>query len=183
MSFFILILGVALWWGGHLFKRIAPDARARMGKGGKGIVAAVLGVSILLMIFGYRGTEFIPVWFPPAWTVHLNNLMMLIAIFLLGAGSSKGRARTWFRHPMLIGFTIWTVAHLLVNGDLAAIVLFGGLGLWSLTSIFVINRATPEWHRPPAGAVGGDVRLVVITLVVFAVIAGIHSIFVWPFPG
>lgn len=183
MSFFILILGVALWWGGHLFKRIAPDARARMGKSGKGIVAAVLGVSILLMIIGYRGTEFIPVWFPPTWTVHLNNLMMLIAIFLLGAGSSKGHARTWFRHPMLIGFTIWTVAHLLVNGDLAAIVLFGGLGLWSLTSIFVINGATPEWHRPPAGAVGGDVRLVVITLVVFAVIAGIHSIFVWPFPG
>jgi len=183
MSFLILTLGVALWWGGHFFKRIAPEARANLGDRGRKIIAATLGVSILLMIVGYRGTDFIAVWTPPIWTVHLNNLMMLAAIFLLGAGKSKGSARSWFRHPMLIGFTVWTVAHLLVNGDLAAIVLFGGLGIWAVTSMIVINRATPDWHRPPAGPVKGDVRLVVITLILFAVLTGIHSLFVSPFPG
>lgn len=60
MSFLILTLGVALWWGGHFFKRIAPDARANLGDRGRTIIAATLGVSILLMIVGYRGTDFIP---------------------------------------------------------------------------------------------------------------------------
>ncbi|WP_316015127.1 NnrU family protein [Roseobacter sp. HKCCA0434] len=183
MSMLILIFGVALWWGAHLFKRMAPDARAQMGDRGKGLVALGLVVSIVLMIVGYRGADHVDIWFPPAWTVHINNLMMFVAIFLLGAGSSKGRARSWFRHPMLLGFLTWTIAHLLVNGDLASIVMFGGLGLWAIVSMLVINRATPDWHRPPAGAIGGDVRLVVITLVLFAVITAIHSYFVWPFPG
>ncbi|SOH92652.1 Uncharacterized membrane protein [Monaibacterium marinum] len=183
MFFAILILGVALWWAAHLFKRIAPDARSNMGDKGRGVIAALVGISVLLMIVGFRGTEFIAVWYPPAWTVHLNNLMMLGAIFLLGAGHSKGRARTWFRHPMLMGIIVWTSAHLLVNGDLAAIILFGGLGLWALTSIAVINRAEPVWQRPEAGPAKGDIRLVVITLVMFAVFTGIHSLFVSPFPG
>lgn len=183
MFFVILILGVALWWAAHLFKRVAPTARNNMGDKGRGAVAALVGISVLLMIVGFRGTEFIAVWYPPSWTVHLNNLMMLVAIFLMGAGHSKGRARTWFRHPMLMGIIVWTSAHLLVNGDLAAIILFGGLGVWALTSIMVINRAEPVWQRPEAGPVKSDIRLVVITLVLFAVFTGIHSLFVSPFPG
>lgn len=99
MAFLILILGVALWWAAHFFKRIAPTARVRLGNPGKGLVAAALAVSILLMILGYRGAQFVPVW------------------------------------------------------------------------------------QPPAGAIGGDVMLIVITLVTFAAISGIHSYFVWPFPG
>ena len=183
MSFTLLVLGVALWVLPHWFKRLAPAQRAALGGKGRGIVAAAIGLGILLMVLGYRGADYVAVYDPPAWGVHLNNLLMLIAIFLLGAGHSKGRARTWFRHPMLMSVAVWALAHLLVNGDAASLILFGGLGVWALVSILVINRATPDWHRPPAGAIGGDIRLVVITLVAFAVIAGIHSLFIWPFPG
>ena len=57
MSWFLLILGIAIWWGAHLFKRIAPDARASLGDPGKGLVAVAIAVAIVLMVIGYRGAD------------------------------------------------------------------------------------------------------------------------------
>jgi len=76
------------------------------------------------------------------------------------------------------------VAHLLVNGDLASIILFGGLLAWAVLEVIIINRAEPVWNRPQPGEAKKDVLLVVITLVSFVVIAAIHAwLGVWPFPG
>lgn len=183
-----LIAGVALWWLGHLFKRIAPDARAamedRMGNGAKGAIAGVLLLSIVLMVIGYKAADFIPVWTPPPAMVHVNNLLMLIAVILFGMGSSKGHMRSWLRHPMLTGFGTWAVAHLLVNGDLASIIMFGGLLLWVPVAMTLVNRAKGPWKRPEPGTIGGDIRLVLISLVVFGVIGLVHG---WlgpsPFPS
>ena len=78
---------------------------------------------------------------------------------------------------------VWAVAHLLVNGDRASLVLFGWMGLWAVAEMALINAREPAWVRPAPGTVAGDVRLVVITLVVFAVIVAVHT---WlgypPFP-
>lgn len=187
MSLLILILGVALWWGAHLFKRMAPAARAnlqeRMGDASKGVVAGTLLLSIILMIVGWRGADITLLWVAPPWMTHVNNTLMLVAVFLLGAGHSKGKARAWMRHPMTTAVGVWAVAHLLVNGDVKSLILFGGLGLWSIVQINAINRAVPDWERPEPGPIAGDIRLVVITLVAYAVITGIHAYFVWPFPG
>ncbi len=185
---FWLILGVALWWAAHLFKRVVPGQRAalqdRLGDGSKGIVALVLLVSVVLMVSGYRGADFIPVYDPPGWALHLNNLMMLIAVILFGMGSSKGRMRAWLRHPMLTGFAVWALAHLLVNGDLASVILFGGLLIWVPVEMVVINRSADTWVRPEPGAPAGDIRLIIISVVVFAVIGALHGwLGPWPFPG
>ena len=114
---------------------------------------------------------------------HLNNLLMLIAVGLLGVGHSKSRLRAKMRHPMLLGVLTWSVAHLLVNGDLSSVLLFGLLGIWAVVEIVVINRAEPLRTSWQGGSIAGDVRLGLITLVVFAVIAAIHT---WlgypPFP-
>ena len=75
------------------------------------------------------------------------------------------------------------VADLWVNGDLASVVRFGGLGMWAVLSIFLINAQDGAWNRPEPGPIKGDIWVMVISLVVFLVIAGIHAIFVWPFPG
>lgn len=185
----LLILGLLLWSAAHLFKRLAPGARDRLteviGEGpSKGVVALVLVVSVLLMIFGYKAAPFAPVYTPPGWGVHLNNAAMLGAVALFGMGRSRGRARSWLRHPMLTGVIVWALAHLIVNGDLASLVLFGGLGLWAVASIAVINTREPNWHRPEPGPVSGDIRLLVIAVVVFVVIGLIHGwIGPWPFPG
>ena len=128
----LLTLGVILWAAAHFFKRLAPGVRAPMGDKGKGLVAVAIVASLLMMIFGYRGAEFIHVWAPPTWTVHLNNLMMLIAVFVYGMSATKGRLRGKMRHPQLTAVKIWAVAHLLVNGDLASIILFGGMLAWAV---------------------------------------------------
>ncbi len=176
----LLILGIALWWAAHLFKRAAPAQRAamtaRIGDGGaKGALALVLLVSLVLMVIGYRAADIVPVYDTPAWTRHLNNLLMLIAVALFGLGSSKSRLRARMRHPMLLGMLTWAVAHLIVNGDLASLLLFGLLGLWAIVEIVTINRAEPIWTPWQGGSAMGDLRLAVISVVVFGVIAWVHT--------
>jgi uncharacterized membrane protein len=178
-----LILGLILWVAAHLFKRVVPDLRARMGNGGKALAAVGILAGLVLMIYGYRQAEVVNVWFPPAWTVHLNNLMMLGAVFIYGMSATTGRLRGALRHPQLTAVKVWAVAHLLVNGDLASLILFGGLLAWAVLEVVVINLSE-EWDRPQPGAAKKDILLVVITVVMFLAIAFVHNwLGVWPFPG
>lgn len=179
----LLIIGILLWSVAHLFKRVAPGPRNAMGMAGKGLVTVGILGGLVLMIIGYQQAPFINVWYPPSWTVHLNNLLMLIAVFFLGMSHSKGRLRARFRHPMLLSVRIWAVAHLLVNGDLASIILFGGMLLWALAETVAINRSEP-WTPPEPGPARKDVILVVASVVAYAVIALIHLwLGVSPFSG
>ncbi len=179
----LLILGILIWSAAHFLKRLAPERRAALGDRGRGLIAAGIGLGLVLMIFGYRMSPEIGLYYPPAWTVHLNNLLMFFAVVLFGAGSSKGRARSLMRHPMLTGVMVWALAHLLVNGDLASLLLFGGMGIWAHAEMRLINRAEPEWTRPEPGPITGDIRLFVIALVLYAVITAIHTwLGYWPFP-
>ncbi len=183
----LLVLGLIVWTAAHLFKRVAPNARVSLARAlgdgpSKGAMAAAILAAVVLMVVGYRRAGVAPVYDPPSWGLHLNHLLMLIAVGLVGASHSKSRVRGWLRNPMLSGVVVWAVAHLLVNGDVASLVLFGWLGLWALASILVIDTGEPVKPAPVA-SVAGDVRLAVITLVVFAVIVAIHT---WlgypPFP-
>ncbi len=179
-----IILGLLLWAGAHYFKRLMPERRAALGDAGKGIVAVGILAGLVLMVIGYRSAEFIYVWAPPSFMVHITNLLMLIAFFVFGTSATTGRLRGWTRHPQLIAVKIWAVAHLLVNGDLASIVLFGGMLAWAVSEVILINRAEPNWQRPAPGEAKKDILLVVITLVTFSVTAAIHAwLGVWPFPG
>lgn len=179
----LLILGVILWIAAHYFKRLMPARRAAMGDKGKGLIAGALLVSLLLMIFGYRWAEFIPVWTPPAFFTHINNLLMLVAFFVFGMSATTGRLRGKMRHPQLTAVKIWAIAHLLVNGDLASIILFGGMLAWAIGSVILINKAE-TWTRPEPGEAKKDVLLVMITLVTFTITALIHLwLGVSPFGG
>lgn len=186
----LMILGILLWSAGHLFPILAPDARARavlkLGEGPyKGAFSAVALIAVVLMVIGYRQADFVNLWFPPAWTVHLNNLLMLVAVFLIGAKHAKSSAKHYVRHPMLSGVVVWAVAHLLVNGDLASVVLFGGLLAWAVVAMTGTNARDGAWVRPPKGTTAGLVRHLVITVVVFGVIVVIHGpiLGVRPIPG
>jgi len=180
----ILILGLLLWCAGHLFKRLAPGLRAPMGNAGKGIVAVVLLASLVLMVWGYRSADVVQIYMPLPGMAHLNNLLMLFAVYLYGVGGTKGVLYTRMRHPMLWGTVIWSVAHLLVNGDLASLILFGGIGLWALVQMALINRAAP-WVRPTdARGPKGDLMNLGGTLVLYGLIVAVH---IWlgynPFAG
>lgn len=172
----ILVLGVALWWAAHLWKRVAPNHRARFGDAGKGIVAAALVVSILMMIWGYRHASGSVWWGPTPMTKGINNLLVLMAVYLFAAAGMKTRIGVRLRHPQLIGFSLWAFAHFLVNGSVEGIVLFEGLLIWALYEISVINRAEPEWS-PPDIVVPARKEWIAIgaTLIVYVVIGTIHG--------
>lgn len=179
----LLIIGVVLWMAGHFFKRFMPAQRAAMGNAGKGVAAVIIAAGLLAMIFGYRSAEFIEVWSPPAFLTHVNNLLMLVAFFVYGMSATTGRLRGKLRHPQLTAVRIWAGAHLLVNGDLASIILFGGMFIWAVLSVVLINRSE-EWVRPEPGPAKKDIVLVVITLVTFSITAAIHMwLGVSPFGG
>ena len=171
----LLILGVLLWAGAHFFKRIAPARREAMGAPAKGMVAGALAVSILLMIFGYRMADGAFFWGRHPATVGINNLLMIFALYLTSPGPKKGALFYKMRHPMLTGFLLWTVAHLLVNGDVPSFVLFGGLGAWAVAEMIVINRADPNWTPPAKGSIGKDVMFFAISIVLLGVIGMIHT--------
>lgn len=169
-----LILGVLLWIGAHLFKRALPRQRDALGSKGKGIVAVVILIGMVLMIIGYRAVDKADLYTLPIWAWYLNNVLMLIAIFLLDAGRVKGVVRTKVRHPMLSGVIVWSVAHLLVNGDVASLILFGGLGFWAVLETIVINRAEGAWQVPETGSILNDAKVMVVAAAVFSAIVGIH---------
>lgn len=182
----ILIAGLILWIVAHYFKRLFPTQRAALGEPGKIFVAVALLGALGLMVLGYKMADFIPVWQPPGFMVHVNNTLMLLAFWIYGSGAAKG-AKVWpgyrMRHPQLIGFKIWTLAHLLVNGDLASILLFGGLLGWAVGEVILINKAEPEWNPSAHAGAKGYVRHALITLVIFSVVVAIHIWSgVWPFP-
>jgi uncharacterized membrane protein len=178
----ILILGVALWSGAHLFKRVAPGARAAWGDRGRGAMAVAVLLSVVLMVVGYRGAAFVPLWSPPAFLVHVNNLLVLLGVYLFAASGMKTWITTRIRHPQLTGIKAWAVAHLLVNGDLASVILFGGLLAWAVASVVLINRAQPAWTPPQPPGAAKEAMAVVGTLVLFGVVALIHAwLGVYPF--
>ncbi|MEI6096758.1 MAG: NnrU family protein [Alphaproteobacteria bacterium] len=173
-----LILGVALWAYSHLMKRVTPGFRASLGDGpGKGVAAVLALIAIGLMVYGYRHAAVVQLWQPPAFMRHINNTLMLIAVVLINLGASRGVMRTWLRHPMLTSVKVWALAHLLVKGDLASIVLFGGILGWAVFDVIMINRMEPAWVRPAAGPVRNDVIYVVASVAVLALIVAIHGWF------
>jgi uncharacterized membrane protein len=176
----LLILGVALWTGAHLFKRLAPEARAGLGEKGKGLAAVAILVSVVLMVMGYRMADSTFFWGRHPATVGINNLLMFFAIYFYAASGMKTVMGQRMRHPQLIGFKTWAIAHLLVNGDLASIVLFGGLLAWAVVEVILINKQT-SWTKPAATVdMKKEVIAVVATLVLYGAIAGIHYWFGYP---
>jgi len=170
----LLILGVLLWAGVHMFKRLAPDVRAKMGDKAKGPIALALVVSIVLMVIGYRMAEGAVLWGRSSMLAGINNLLVLAGFYLFAVSGMKTGLARWIRHPQLTGFAIWAVGHLLVNGDVPSFVLFGGLLVWALAEMALINRAVPDWVRPDPVPVKKEAMAAVGGVLVFGVVAMIH---------
>ena len=176
---FLLTLGVLIWSAAHLFGRLAPDLRARMGIKSKGALWAVGLVATVLMVVGYRSADGTFYWGRSPMLVGINNLLMLVSVYLFAAAGMKTAIARRLRHPMLIGVILWAVAHLLVNGDSPSFLLFGGMILWALLSILLINRAGP-WVKPAAKPAKFEAMALAGTLLVYGAIAGLHYALGYP---
>jgi uncharacterized membrane protein len=183
MGIAILILGLGLWFAGHFFKRAAPGARADMGAKAKGPIMLVLLAAIILMVIGYRMAEGAFFWGPHPATVGINNLLMLLSVYLFAAAGMKTALARKMRHPMLAGVKFWALAHLLVNGDVASFILFGGLLAWAVVEMIVINRAERAWTPPPPAPRRKEVIAVVASVVLYAAISAVHYALGYPVFG
>lgn len=179
MGFAILIAGLALFVGVHL----VPTQRAwraalvvRLGEGGyKALFVAVSFVSIALIVYGYglyRSTGWINVWYPPVAMRHVALLLMLPAIIFIAASYLRGHIYRKLKHPMLAGVKLWAFAHLLANGDLGSMLLFGSLLGWAVYDrISLKHRSDPGAPAIPVGGIGNDVLAVVVGVVAYLALA------------
>ncbi len=138
-----LIAGLAAFFGAHLFttfrtREPGKGLRASLGYGpymGLYSLVAVLGIALIAYGYGAMRPAAI-IWMPPVWTRHLNILIQLFAfIILFAAYTPTGFIAKTLKHPMLVGVKLWSVGHLLANGELNSIILFG-----SFLAYAVIDR-------------------------------------------
>lgn len=176
----ILILGVLLWALPHLAKRIVPGFHRNLKGAERPMVAGLVLVGVLLMVVGYRSADGAFFWGRSAPLVGINNLLMLASVYLLAAAGMQTAVARKMRHPMLSAMILWAVAHLLVNGDVPSFVLFGGLGLWAVLEMVLINRAKPGWIPPKVVPAKKEAMAAVGAFVVYGAIAGVHYALGYP---
>src|SRR3954452_352510 len=169
MGLAIMIFGLAVFTGAHAFVT-RRDQRAaliaRFGEGSyKGLFSLISIVGVLLIAWGfarYRATGWIDVWYPPLWTRHIVVALMWIASVCIVAAYSPGKIKATLKHPMLVGVKIWAAAHLIANGDLASIILFGSILAWAVFDrISLKHRTDPGGPPIPAGGARQDIIAVV----------------------
>jgi len=170
MGLFMLVLGLILFLGPHVFVTMRPRRAAvlaRIGEGPyKGLFALVALIGVLLIGYGfalYRATGWIDVWQPPAWTRHVTVALMWPATILVVAAYIPGDIKRVLKHPMLVGLTLWAVAHLIANGDLGSIILFGSILAWAVFDRITLKRRSDPGAPPiPIGGRRNDIIAVVV---------------------
>jgi uncharacterized membrane protein len=152
-----LVLGLILFLGMHSVRIVADGWRSqvidRIGLGAwKGLYSLVSLLGLVLIVWGYGLARQAPVtlWVPPVGMAHAASLLTLLAFVLLVAAYVPGNAiKARLRHPMVLGVKLWAFAHLLANGTLADLLLFGGFLAWA---VFDYRSA----RRRPAGQPDDD---------------------------
>lgn len=146
-----LVLGLVLFLGVHSISIIAPDwrdrAAARLGNAWRGLYSLVTIAGLVAMVWGYRMARQIPMvlYAPPVWTEYFTAVLMLPVFPLFIAAYFPGRIKSATRHPMLLSVMLWALAHLITNGILANVVLFGSFLVWA-----VVDRISFNWRTQRA---------------------------------
>ena len=176
----LLILGLLLFLGVHSVRLFAESwrggVRARLGEGAyKGLYTLASVAGLVLIVWGYGLARQQPVllWLPPVWTRHLAALLTVPAFILLAAAYvPRNSIKAKVHHPMVLGVKVWALAHLLANGTLADVLLFGGFLVWAVLNF----RAARQRDRAaqlsvPAGRLGPTLVAVGVGLVAWAAFA------------
>lgn len=143
-----LIFGLLLFLGIHSIRIVADDWRRNtIGRIGelrwKAVysIASALGLALIVGGYGVARMDPLVLWLPPAWTRHLAALLTLPAFVLIAAAYIQGnRFKATIGHPMVVGVKLWALAHLLANGNLADVLLFGSFLVWAALSFRSARR-------------------------------------------
>ena len=179
MGLLVLILGLILFLGVHTLttqRKLRAQVIAATGEGGYKIgytLASFAGLALIIWGFAkYRATGWIDVWYPPVALKHITVALMLPAVILVVASYIRGRIYTTLKHPMLTGIKLWAAAHLLANGDLGSIILFGSFLAWAVYDRVSLKSRTDAGGPPiPVGGPGNDLIAVAVGLVAYLALA------------
>jgi uncharacterized membrane protein len=184
----LLIAGLVIFLGAHSVRIFAEGwrtrQRERIGEARwKGLVSLVSAGGFLLMLWGFGMARAAPVqvWVPPLWTRHVAGLLVLLAFILLVAAYLPGtRIKSAIGHPMVAAVKVWALAHLLANGTLADIVLFGSLLAWAILDFAASRRRDrAAGVSYPAIGISRDLAAVLLGAVAWALFA--HYAHAWLF--
>src|ERR1700736_6589457 len=179
MGLLVMILGLVLFLGVHMLttqRKLRERLVASTGERGYKIGYALASVAgLVLIVWGfahYRATGWIDVWSPPTAFKHITGALMLPAVILVVASYLRGRIYATLKHPMLAGVKLWAAAHLLANGDLGSIILFGSFLAWAVFDrISLRGRADAGAPPIPVGGIGNDLIAVAIGVVAYLALA------------
>jgi uncharacterized membrane protein len=173
----LLVLGVVLLAGLHLIAAV-PSQKQRLRQAvGAAAYGPVFGgasvVALAIIVLGWRMAPFVPVYDPPSWGWIANFALTLVAFICLGIFLFRGRLRQTLRFPMGIAAIFWATGHLFANGDLASLILFGGMLVYAAAHIAIgmANgvRPTPEVRQ------GHDLLSILAGIALYGVMAQIHG--------
>jgi uncharacterized membrane protein len=179
MGLAVMILGLVLFLGVHtlttqraLRGRLIGGVGESVYKAGYALVS-LAGLALIVWGFAhYRATEWIDVWNPPKALKHITLALMLPAVILVVAAYIRGRIYATLKHPMLAGVKLWAAAHLLANGDLGSIILFGSFLGWAVFDRISLKRRVDPGGPPiPVGGLGNDLIAVAVGLVAYLALA------------
>jgi uncharacterized membrane protein len=179
MGLLVMILGLVLFLGVHTLstqRGLRARVIASTGEGGYKIgyaLVATLGLALIVWGFAhYRATGWIDVWYPPKAFKHITVALMLPAVILVVASYIRGRIYTTLKHPMLAGVKLWAAAHLLANGDLGSIILFGSFLGWAVFDRISLKHRVDVGAPPiPVGGAGNDLIAVSVGAVAYLALA------------
>jgi len=175
----VLILGLILFLGVHTLttqRKLRAQVIAATGEAGYKIgytVASFVGLALITWGFGvYRATGWINVWSPPTALKHIAVALMLPAVIMVVASYIRGRIYTTLKHPMLAGIKLWAASHLLANGDLGSILLFGSFLAWAVFDRISLKHRTDTGAPPiPVGGPGNDLIAIAVGVVAYLALA------------
>jgi uncharacterized membrane protein len=178
----LLVSGVLLWSLVHLLPSIGRPLRqslvGRLGENGyKGIFSLMLIGAIACIVIGWRSTPEVYLYVLPPWSRTAALVLMVVAFILIGAANYPTAIKRYLRHPMLTGVVLWSIGHLLANGTTRALILFGGVGLWALIEMPLINRREGTYEKPDSPGFAREIRGVAISLVIFGAVLYLHPKF------
>jgi uncharacterized membrane protein len=176
----MLILGVIVFIGVHSVRLVAEPWRAaqfaRLGEHRwKGLYSVISAIGFVLIVWGYGMARRSPVllWTPPPGAPHLTALLVAIAFILIAAAYVRGnRIKRAVGHPMYAGVAVWALGHLLANGTLNAVILFGAFFIWAATGLLIWRSRDRNARVQYAdGTIAGDLKAVIGGLIAWALFA------------
>ncbi len=175
----LLILGLILWAGVHFIPSLAQPIKHKWKNqlGDKGYqlsFSLIVVASLVMIVLGWRSITPEMLYAPPQGTRGISILLMVIAFILFGASHHVTRIKQFIRHPQLTSVIVWSLAHLLANGDNRSVVLFGSLGIWAILEIFAINRREGPWVKAEIPTWPVEIKGIAISLVIFIVVSLAH---------